>query len=209
MLTCYSGTVQLPQNDLAYAAFRIAAVHTLVAAEACEDAEEDFDGSGGFLSAVPFLAQVPEPVQVDLLAEVWARHDASELHEANLLEAAVVYAACMTAGDVVAVTPDVARAYLKAGPRRVGLRLTRKTPERLADLFDEFWDDEDFLMLDDWQDLAPDHAEAVRAMLRLADEDVRPMYEALARGKVSRGVASNLGGLLTAEEVRQWVGVLK
>ena len=28
----------------------------------------------GYLSEVPFLAQVPLPVQVDLLADTWARH---------------------------------------------------------------------------------------------------------------------------------------
>ena len=46
------------------------------------------------------------PVQVDLLADAWARHQRPELTEASLLDAAVVYAACMTVGQVLAGRPS-------------------------------------------------------------------------------------------------------
>jgi hypothetical protein len=42
--------------------------------ELYRDTEEEPDYPVGYLSEVPFLEQVPLPVQVDLLAETWARH---------------------------------------------------------------------------------------------------------------------------------------
>jgi hypothetical protein len=55
----------------------------------------------GYLAEVPILEQAAPAVQVGLLADAWRRHQAPELHEASLLEAAVVYAAFCTAGRIV------------------------------------------------------------------------------------------------------------
>src|SRR5208283_1244747 len=108
MLTCYGHTVRLPQNDLAYLAFRLAVQETLTDIELCRDLEEDEpDFTAGYLSEVPFLEQVPPPVQIDLLADTWARHRQPDFIEASLLDAAIVYAACETAGRIICDMPEV------------------------------------------------------------------------------------------------------
>ena len=107
MLTCYGDTMRLPQNDLAYVAFRLALQETLTDIELYRDLEEEPDVPTGYLSEVPFLEQVPLPVQVDLLAETWARHRQPDLIEASLLDAAIVYAACKTAGRIINDMPEV------------------------------------------------------------------------------------------------------
>src|SRR4051794_30877364 len=101
MLTCYGHEVRLPQNDLAYVGFRLAALDTLCQMDACHGHGTGEDDLDGFLTEVPLLEQTAPAVQVDLLADAWCRHQAPELHEASLLDAAVVYAAFCTAGRVV------------------------------------------------------------------------------------------------------------
>jgi len=107
MLTCYGDTVRLPQNDLAYVAFRLALRETLTDIELYRDLEEELDVPAGYLSEVPFLEQVPLPVQIDLLADTWARHRKPDLIEASLLDAAIVFAACQTAGRIICDMAEV------------------------------------------------------------------------------------------------------
>src|SRR6476620_6496279 len=203
MLTCYGDEVHLPQNDLIYIAFRLAALETLCAMDVARaSSEEDDEPPSGFLVEVPFLAQVALAVQVDLLADAWSRHQAAELHQATLLDAAVLYAACRTAGRIMHDEPTLVRKWLKPGPRRVRHRFTDRTPERLHELFFAFWDDIDFLSLSGLQDLAPEHARAVREVTGLADEDLQPMEEALARCRASPAVLAHLTGLLSAKEIQ-------
>ena len=78
MLTCYGHRARLPQNDLAYLAFRLALQETLSDIELYLDLEEEPDPSVGYLTEVPFLEQVPLPVQVELLAETWPRQQAAD-----------------------------------------------------------------------------------------------------------------------------------
>ena len=185
MLTCYGHRVRLPQSDLAYLAFRLAVQETLSDIELHLDLEEEPDPPTGYLIEVPFLEQVPLPVQVDLLADTWARHRVPDLIEASLLDAAVVYAACMTAGRVIDDEPNVAIVMLRDGPCKVSPRIIRRASARLEDMFEEFWDDRDFLLIDEWQDLPPDHARRIKELMRLPDEVIEPMYEALQRWRVS------------------------
>jgi hypothetical protein len=203
MLTCYGNEIRLPQNDLAYLAFRLAVQDTLSDLELQQDLDDDLDCPLGFLSEVPFLHQVPLPVQVDLLAETWHRHCQSELIEASLLDAAIVYAACRTAARVIDDMPKVMAAYLDHAPRRVNTRLIRRATYRLADLFDDFWDDYDFLLIDDLQDLPPNEANAIKELMNIPDEWVQPMFDALERWHVSPDVAEHLAGLLTEEEIAE------
>ena len=208
MLTCYGHSVCLPQTDLAYLAFRLALQETLSDIELHLDLEEDPDPPAGYLTEVPFLGQVPLPVQVDLLADAWARHRRPEPSEASLLDAAVVYAAYMTASRIIDDMPDVAVAMLRDGPHKVDPRIIRRASVRLEEMFEGFWDDLDFLLVDQWQDLPPEHAQHIKELLRLPDEVLEPMYEALRRWRVSPDVAANLEGLLTDAEIRESMPML-
>ena len=208
MLTCYGHRVRLPQDDLAYLAFRLALQETLSDIELHLDLDEEPDPPAGYLIEVPFLEQVSLPVQADLLADAWARHHRPELTEASLLDAAVVYAACMTAGRVINDMPEVAVAMLRDGPRKVNPRIVRRASIRLDEMFEQFWDDRDFLLIDELQDLPPDHARHVKERLRLPDEALEPMYNVLQRWRVSADVAANLEGLLTDAEIRDTIPML-
>jgi hypothetical protein len=53
MLTCYGHKVRLPQSDLAYAGFRLAALDTLCQMDACHDSGDD--DIFGYLAEVPIL----------------------------------------------------------------------------------------------------------------------------------------------------------
>ncbi len=200
MLTCYGDEVRLPQNDLAYVGFRLAVLDTLCQMDICYGSgDEDISG---YLAEVPLLEQVAPAVQVDLLADAGRCHQAPELHEASLLDAAVVYAAFCTAGRVVNDEFDLARSWLKAGPRQARWRLGSRTAERLHDRFFEFWDDEDFLSLPALQDLTPEHAQKVRELMRWPDKTIQEMEEVLSRWRASPAVLTNLEGLLTPKEIQ-------
>ena len=123
--------------------------------------------------------------------------------EASLLDAAVVYAACKTAGRIVNDMPEVAVAWLQGGPRKVPPRIIKRASHRLEELFEAFWDDQDFLLIEELQDLPPDHARQLKDMLRLPDELIEPVYAALGRWNVSPGVAANLEGLMTDAEIAE------
>jgi hypothetical protein len=202
MLTCYGHEVRLPQSDLAYVGFRLAVLDTLCQMDICQDLDDEDDVLFGYLMEVSFLAQVAPVVQVDLLDNVWRRHRDAALHEASLLDAAVVDAAFRTAGRVISDERKLARLWLKAGPQQVRCKIARRTHQRLHDLFFEFWDDVDFLSLEELQDLTPEHARAVREMMCLHDRAFEQMEEVLMRCRASPAIPTNLEGLLTAEEIQ-------
>jgi hypothetical protein len=202
MLTCYVDEARLPQSDLAYVGFRLAALETLCQMDISQGRDDEDEGPFGYLIEVPFLAQVALVVQIDLLADVWRRHRAVKRHEASLLDAAVVYAAFWTAARVINDEPKLARLYLEAGPRPVARKLGSRIHEKFSDLFFRFWDDIDFLSITVLQDLTPEHAQAVREVMRLPDGAFEQMEEVLMRCHASPAVLRNLEGLLTRTEIR-------
>ena len=209
MLTCYSHRVRLPQSNLVYLGFRIAVQETLSDIELSLELEEEPDPPVGYLTEVPFLEQVPLPVQVDLLGNVWARQRRAEWIEASLLDAAIIYAAFKTARRVINDEPEVASAMLRSGPRRVNPRILSRAPCRLYNAFEQFWDDRDFLLIEEFQDLPPDHAQRLKRLLRLPEEVLKPMYEALERWRVSAELGANLEGLLSKEEIQETLPLLE
>jgi hypothetical protein len=170
--------------------------------------EEEPDVPAGFLSEVPFLEHVPLHVQVDLLGETWNRHGQTELVEASLLDAAIVYAVCNTAARIIEDMPEVAAVCLQDGPRPLKPRILRRAARRIANMFEKFWDDDDFLLIGEWADLPPDQADEIKAVMRIPNEVIQPMYDALARWHVSPDVAANLQGLLTDDEIAEAMALL-
>lgn len=201
MLTCYGHTARLPHSDLVYLAFRLAVEETLSDIELQQDLEEELDFPAGYLAEVPILEQVPLQVQVDLLAETWNRHQRTELIEASLLDAAVVYAAFCTAKRIIHEMPEVVMPFLAGGPRRSDPRIIRRAGPRLVEMFDAFWDDYDFLLISDFQDMSPERAQDIKSHMNIPDEAIQPLYDALGRWHASPDVGGNLAGLLTADEI--------
>jgi hypothetical protein len=98
--------------------------------------------------------------------------------------------------------------WLKAGPQQVRCKIISRAHQRLTNLFFEFWDDVDFLSLDELQDLTREHARAVRELMRLQDGAFEQMEEVLMRCRASSAVLTNLEGLLTADEIVGFARVL-
>ncbi|MBP90282.1 MAG: hypothetical protein CMJ64_26855 [Planctomycetaceae bacterium] len=209
MLTCYNHTLRLPNNDLTYLAFRLAVQETLSDLELSLDLNEEPDPPTGFLTEVPFLEQVPLPVQIDLLAATWAQQRQPRLIQASLLDAAIIYAACTTASRLATDSPELVIPFLVAGPRNPTPRALQKAQGKMDDLFDEFWDDQDFLMVSDFQDMHPDQARQLKQQLGLPDEYLQPLYDALGRGRVSGAISANLQGLLTDEEIQDALPLIR
>ena len=62
MLTCYGHSCRLPQGELTYLAFRLAALDTFEEILTCKDSGERPDATAGFMVYVPILAEVPVAV---------------------------------------------------------------------------------------------------------------------------------------------------
>ena len=208
MLTCYGHTVRLRRSDLVYLAFRLAVEDTLSDIELQQDLDDGLDFPLGFLTEVPILEQVPLHVQVDLLAETWNRHRRNQLIEASLLDAAVVFAAFQTAKRIIHDVPEIVLPFLAEGPRNLDPQIIRRADRRLDTIFDDFWDDYDFLMIEEFQDLPPDQARAVKSLMNIPDEAIQPLYDALGRWHVSPNVGANLAGLLTEQEIADTMPLL-
>jgi hypothetical protein len=99
----------------------------------------------------------------------------------------------------------LAKLYLREGPRSVRAKLDIGAAERFEPLFDQFWDDLDFLTLSDWQELPSQHAEVLKRWLSMADDT--PLFQALERGVVSNGFRQNLQSLLTKDETDEALDV--
>jgi hypothetical protein len=209
MLCCYNHTICLPQSDLVYVAFRLALCDTLLEIELSRDSGAEMDEPIGYLTEVPFLEQVPTPVQVDLLADVWTKHQDRSRVQAYLLDAAVVYAVCATAARVVRDEPSVGRSWLRSGPRTVRIPATPRTAERIETLFEDFWDDVDFLTVSELQDLEPEKAREIKQLIGIDETATDPMFNTLARCRVSPAIESNLAGLLTGAEIGECMQLLQ
>lgn len=206
MLTAQKGCVQLPQNDLVYLAFRLAIKRNLLDLGEVLAFGSEPRLPTGFLSVVPFLAGLPLQVQIDLLAETWARHSQPDCLEATLLDAAVLYAACRTASRL-ANLPEMAVLFLRRGPRELDLGILDGASEGLQKLFYGFWKLENFLWLNGVQKLPKDHL--IRYQLGLTKSEVRPMYDALRRACISPEITTNLTGLLNEQEIENAVDLLQ
>jgi len=209
MLICYHNGAQLPPNDLVYFAFLSSLHETVAEIESSADFDDDEEEMpAGFLTAVPFLHPVPLCVQVELLGETWSRHSSSTRFEATLLDAAVVYSAFMVAIRIISDEPDLAEAWLADDRRELDPQILQHAPEQLDDLFDRWWDDRDFLMLEEFHDLPPEQAKSVKALMRIPDEMIQPMFDVLERGRVSTEVGEKLEELLPPKDIQHIVPIL-
>ena len=208
MLIAYHNRRLLPRNDLVYAAFLLSLQETAHCIESGLEVDEEEDKPDGFLVQIPFLQPIPLQVQVDLLAETWTRHCSDDSIDASLLDAAIVYAAYMTAARMLHDAPAVAATWLESGPRKVDPRVLHESPEPWEDLFDQWWDDRDFLMVNEFPDMPPEKAQYVRWLLRLPEEMIRTMFDALERGRPSPQVGERLDGLLSIDQIGHVVSLL-
>jgi hypothetical protein len=104
------------------------------------------DDKVGYLGAVELLQSLTTQAQLWLLGDVWARHRGAHAHQASFLDAAVVYAACQAASELIRQSPDTAREYLADAPRRVFSPVSKRLADHIEETFkDVFWQEVDML----------------------------------------------------------------
>ena len=186
-----------PQNDLAYLAFRLTACQVFYRIGlATEGSPNDTlpEGTQGFVEwRVPMLSGVPVLGQIDLLASVWARHNATKVYRATLLDAAVILAACLEGAVVIKDFLEVARVYLKHSPRQLDIRLDAWTVDHLTTMYPRWWPGFD-----------PGLGSALVGLEDYPPRLRRPLEDAGRHADLSPGLERRFAGLLTSAEMRRF-----
>ena len=191
----------LPQSCLSYVAFRVAFQETLERFVLARQMGEDGAGGYGYLTEVPFLRGVAPHVQLDLLADTWAKHVSSEPFDATLVDESVVYAACETAARIAEEDPRQFARFVKGGPLDVELDTDRVLASELRNLHLSLPSEGDFLLISQFEDLPPDVARERKREFGLDDEKLDPMFEVLGLWTMSVEFLNYLDGLLTDLEI--------
>ncbi len=192
----------LPQTSLSYVAFRIAFCETLERITLAKQVGGHIDGFG-YLTEVPFLGAVPPRVQLDLLAETWAKHLSEMPEEATLLDESVIYAICETAAHLADHQPNAVRGFLRGGPLEVDLRIDHRLAGELQGLHLNLSNAGDFLMISQFEDIPPDEARSLKAQFGLEEDRLEPMFEVLGRWHPLPEFLGNLHGLLLPREIER------
>ena len=206
MLTIAQET--LPQSCLSYYAFRVAFKETLERIALAKQIGQDPFASFGFLTEVPFLTAVPPHIQLDLLAETWARHVCNVQFEANLVDESVVYAVCETAARVVEEEPAAIERFLRNGPLEVEFPADEFLASELRSLHLNLSHEGDFLLIGQFQDMAPEEAAHWKNQFELDEERFEPMFDVLGRWYMSVDFMSNVEGLLQERELAQAISII-
>ncbi|MFQ5734017.1 MAG: hypothetical protein ACE5KM_18925 [Planctomycetaceae bacterium] len=199
MLTISTDT--LPQTGLSYVAFRVAFQETLeriVLAKQISDGKAD---CFGYLTEVPFLKAVAPHVQLDLLAETWAKHVSEEPFDATLVDESVVYAACETAARIADEEPEEFDRLLKGGPLDVDFAADNILASELRNLHLSLPSEGDFLLISQFEDLPPDVAGERKHEFGIEDAKLAPMFEVLGLWTMSADFLSRVDGLLNDREI--------
>ena len=206
MLTLSNTT--LPHTVLGYVAFRVAFLETLSAIAVHDRTGGDPHDRFGFLCEVPFLRCVPAHVQLDLLAATWSRHAAHDHHEADVLDEAVLYAACESAGRLCGDDPEATADLLAGGPVDVTLGVDGLLADELRSLHLTLAGEGDFLTISQFEDDPPQEARELKARFGIDPDRLDPLFDALSRWNLSEDFLGNLSGLLTGPEILDSVRVL-
>ncbi|QDT35714.1 hypothetical protein [Stratiformator vulcanicus] len=199
---------QLPQTCLSYLAFRIAFKDTLERLSLADQMWSDPHECFGFLTEVPFLQAVPSHVQIDLLARTWAKHLATDPMEADLVDEAVIYAACESAAAIVERDPASVHRFLDGGPLDVTVPLDQFLATELRALHLNLASEGDFLLISQFEDMHPDEGAKLKAKFGLEQERLEPLFDVLGLWSISPEFLGNLAGLLTGREILSTVKIL-
>ena len=199
---------RLPHTVLGYVAFRVAFHETLHRIAVHDRHDGDPHARFGFLCEVPFLRCVPAHVQLDLLAATWSRHAAHDPHEADLVDEAVLYAACETAGQLCAEEPELVEEYLAGGPIDVTLAVDGLLGDELRGLHLNLAGEGDFLTISQFEDYPPEDGRRLKRKLGVDPDRLAPLFDVLGRWNLSPDFLGNLSGLMTGMEILGAVQVL-
>lgn len=198
----------LPHNWPTTIAFRVACLDTLerivLARQFGPEASEGF----GYLTEVPFLRCVPPHVQLDLLGQTWHKHQHRERFAADLVDEAVVFAACETAARIAEQDPRQFADWASSGAERPDPEMRRALADELRQVHLALPNEGDFLLISQFEDLPPFDALSLKAEFGLEPCRCEPLFDVLGRWHVTPGWAERLVGLLTDREIRQAASVV-
>ncbi|MCA9029210.1 MAG: hypothetical protein KDA69_06890 [Planctomycetaceae bacterium] len=195
-------------SELLYSAFRIAFLDTLERI-ALADQLNVSDRSFGYLTQVPYLRNVHPGVQLDQLLLTWSRQMSCEVHEATMVDEAVLYAACETAAQVIRTDAISARRILRTGPITAKAVCDQRMAEEIQRLHLNVVGEGSFLLLSQFLDIPPEECTSLKAEYGIQEGAADCMFELLAQYRVSPLIAERARGLLTPAEVREVFSVLR
>ena len=199
----------LPDSDLVYIAFRLAACDTLERMVLAAHVGALADRPYGFLNEVPFLKQTPPQVQLDALVDAWSRHRQEIVFETDLVDESVVYAVCETASRIIQADPASTRKTLQDGPRPVDLPVNLSLSKQIQALHLDLSNEGDFLLISQFQDIPPDEARELKHKFGLDESAADPMFELLGRWHVAPQFAERSDGLLTPSEISRCIELFR
>ena len=194
-------TDNLPQNLLSYLAFRLAAVETVKLHEYAQHPQTHLREPYGFLTEVPFFREVPAQVQLSALAETWAKHISERTFQANLVDEAVLYAACETAARIAEYVPELIRSFTEEGPLDAGIVADHFLVSELRNLHLNLSNEGDFLLVTQFQDLPPEERDRCHREYHLGESYLEPMFDLLGQWHPEPDMLTNLSGLFTDAEI--------
>ncbi|MEX0702138.1 MAG: hypothetical protein WD069_08585 [Planctomycetales bacterium] len=197
----------LPRSLLSYIAFRIAFQDTLERVALAEQVGDRADGFG-YLTEVPFLQAVPPQVQLDLLAQTWGRHMATDPFAADLVDESVIYAACETAARLVEEQPIAVAWWLTGGPIQAPVPPGPLLAEGLRALHINLPSEGDFLLISQFEDLPPKEADRVKWKFGIDPARLECLFEVLARWRTSAEFVERLEGLFGLREIARIRSIL-
>ena len=198
-----------PQSTLSYVALRVAFLQSLESFSQQKRLLGECSESRGYLCEVPFLQEVAPAVQLELLASTWRKHQSRDIHQSNLIDESVIYAACeMTARAVENDSESVLRS-LAGGPVNVTFPLDSYLARELRLLYLELPNDCDFLLVSQFLDLDPEDAIDQKLQMGLDPNRMLPMFDVLGRWYVSPDMIGCLRGLLTEVETVRVATILR
>jgi hypothetical protein len=200
---------RLANDDLSYAAFRLAGCDTMERMVLNDQLSEPTHGVFGFLTEVPFLKNVPPQVQIDQLAATWTRHVSDKLEPATLVDESVIYAVCETASRMLNADPDECRRILSTGPRTFERPVDPHLAQQIQALHLDLANEGDFLLISQFQDIPPDESRPLKRKFQLDEGACEVMFDLLARWYVSPDFEQRADGLLTTVEISRAVELFR
>ncbi|HBN78011.1 MAG TPA: hypothetical protein DD473_19820 [Planctomycetaceae bacterium] len=193
----------LPQTFLSYIAFRTAMLDTMERVSWTLQFDSLEETGFGFLTEVPFLRAVPPHVQMDLLATTWWKHISPDVYEADLVDEAIVYAACETAARSCEDESAVVSRLLARGPVDVKVNVDASLANELRSLHLKLSNDGDFLLIGQFSDLPPEEADRLKKKFNFDTARAEAMFDVLSRWNISPNFETRCDALLTAKEAKR------
>lgn len=194
------GRTTLPRTPLAYIAFRVAMLDTAERMALSQQMGTADLRAFGYLTEVPYLKRCAPQVQIDVLLKTWAKHIDSERHVADLLDEAVIYAACEASAYLIEREPHVVSRLLDGGPLAHHPPLTESLVERIRKLHIGLDSDGDFLLLSQFEDMAPGEADTLKSKFGIDPAQAEILAAPLDEWRMDASWPARTSGLLDPSE---------